>query len=293
MKNVLVILTGGTIVSTDSGNGLEPNSDNFIKKYTDQWECDIDFICPLNIDSSQITPKDWVMIGRLIDDNHGKYSGILITHGTDTMAYTSTALSLMFKNLDIPVVLTGSQIPLNEVSSDAPSNLDLARKILLNSQLKGVFVAFAGKVMHGDSCSKVQSDDLEAFQSINCEDVSLDSVTQINGDYEFGYTLHSDHVFLLKAFPGVGGGLLRELHEIGYSRFVIEAYGKGSMPEGFAPEVKNIICTGGKVGIVSQCRYNGSECYKYKAGRDMIDAGAFDYGSRTTEYAVAHMMLCN
>lgn len=293
LKNILVIMTGGTIVSTDSGNGLEPNTDNFIKKYTDNWNCKVDFICPFNVDSSQISPKNWESIGKLIDEKHCEYNGVLVTHGTDTLAYSSTALSLMLENLNIPVVFTGSQIPLNDVNSDAPGNLEMSRKILLESRLKGVFVAFAGQIMWGDSCSKTKSEDLSAFESINCDYVQLNDVTEVNGDYQFNRLTFKDKVFLLKAFPGIDPKIFKSLYEAGYSRFVIEAFGKGSLPESFAPEIKNIVRMGGKVGIVTQCRYNGSECYKYKAGREMIEAGAFDYGTHTTEYALVHMMLQN
>lgn len=291
MKKILVIMTGGTIVSTDNGNGLEPNKDNFIKKFTDCWDCSVDFTCPFNVDSSQIQPLHWSVIAKTIDNSRGNYDGVLVTHGTDTLAYTSTALSLMLKNINIPVVLTGSQIPINQANSDAPENLHLASTVLLNGKLTGVFVAFGGKIIRGDCCSKTKSEEFDGFESINCQDVKLTDVTKQKGVYCFNDRIKSNNVFLLKAFPGIDCKILSILKEHGFNRFVIEAYGQGSLPEDFVLEVKEIVEHGGKVGIVTQCRYNGSNCYTYKSSRQLMTAGAHDYKLHTTEYAVVDMII--
>lgn len=148
--------TGGTISCVATEDGLEPTlSGNDILTSVPELRTlgEITVKDLTKIDSSNVVPQDWSSWATLIGDNYTEYDGFVLTHGTDTMAYTASALSYMLVNLGKPVVLTGSQVPLSLSNSDARSNLELAFTIA-SSGLPGVFVAFGNKVIKGDCCKK-------------------------------------------------------------------------------------------------------------------------------------------
>lgn len=282
-------MTGGTIASVDNGHGLEPVTDNFFRPIADQVDCDINFITPFNLDSSQVLPSHWVQLAKLVDKERRQYHGIVIAHGTDTMAYTGTALSFMLRNIEIPVVLTGSQIPLSAPYSDGHSNVALALQAA-HSSLRGVLVAFGGRLMRGNACSKTYSDNLIGFESINAPYVELGGTDPVQGAYELNLD-YEDNLFLLKMAPGIKPTFIPELVKLGYRRIVIEAYGKGGVPEAFLAPIRDAVEHGVKIGITTQCTYDGSDCYVYKSGRELLETGVWDYKKHTTEYAVVHMMF--
>lgn len=289
MKKILFIMTGGTIASVNKGNGLEPVEDNFFHPIVEQFHCNVDFEQLFNLDSSQIAPSHWLAIAGLINDKLDDYDGVVITHGTDTMAYTAAGLHFLLRNIPIPVVLTGSQIPLNNAGSDGRSNVELALKTAM-SGLKGVLLAFGGKIMRGFACSKTYSDKVSGFESINEPYVSLMDTDEVKGSFSF-HQMEPYKVFLLKAVPGLEPSIIEKIVSFGFQRIVIEGYGKGGLPEEFAPVIHQMVEKGVRVGITSQCTYEGTDCYIYKVGRELLAAGVHDYKTRTTEYAVADMMF--
>ena len=150
MKKILLLTTGGTIASLPGGQGLEPRRSEVMELALDQLRgfYDItveDLMC---LDSSNITPEEWQLIARRIFEDRTGYDGIVVSHGTDTMAYTASAVTFMLPNIDLPVVFTGSQLPLADMLSDGPANLRTAFAMAASAH-PGVFLAFDRKVMLG------------------------------------------------------------------------------------------------------------------------------------------------
>ena len=151
-KNILLLTTGGTIACAPGSEGLEPQKGQILERELERLRSfyDItvkDIIC---LDSSNITPEQWQLIARSVFENKDRFDGIVISHGTDTMAYTASAVTFMLPNISVPVVFTGSQLPLTELLSDGPANLRTAFAMAA-SETPGVFLAFDRKVMLGCS----------------------------------------------------------------------------------------------------------------------------------------------
>ena len=167
-KKILLITTGGTIASVNTKDGLVPAGSEILKNEIEHLRayyaievCDL--MC---LDSSNIQPEEWVKIARCVFDRRAGVDGIVITHGTDTMAYTSSILSFMLRNIDIPVVLTGAQLPMQNPISDAFDNLRTAF-LMAASGRAGVFVAFDRHVMLGCRAVKVRAERFDAFECVN------------------------------------------------------------------------------------------------------------------------------
>ena len=212
-KHILLITTGGTIASMPGGEGLEPRRSDVLERELNQlrtyYRISIqDLMC---LDSSNIQPEEWVIIARAIFEARGGYDGIVVSHGTDTMAYTASMATFMLENIDLPVVFTGSQLPLADFLSDAPSNLRTAFAMAASGK-PGVFLAFDRKIMLGCRAVKVRASDFAAFESINSRYVGrvtamgleLDEtmLPRITGPARF-LPQASRQVFLLKLTPGL------------------------------------------------------------------------------------------
>ncbi len=168
MNKILVLLTGGTIACEKTSSGLVPlNGEEFFKNILKEISDDeFDVKELMSIDSSDMGCDQWNIIGDEICSRKDYYTGIIVCHGTDTMAYTASALSFMLQNIKIPVVLTGSQRPACEKDSDGYSNISLAIQTA-KSGLCGVFVAFYDKIISGTHCVKTHTLSDNAFESIN------------------------------------------------------------------------------------------------------------------------------
>lgn len=166
-KKLLLLSTGGTIASVVSDEGLAPGeSGEELIKMLGRLEYDITVRDILELDSSNIQPEEWKIIAEAIYDHRNEYDGIVVSHGTDTMAYTASMLTFMLQHINIPVVLTGSQVPMNVILSDAPDNLRLAFAAAANCE-PGVYIAFNRKVMRGCRSVKVRTTAFDAFESVN------------------------------------------------------------------------------------------------------------------------------
>ena len=164
---LLLLSTGGTIASVASQTGLTPGeSGEDLLQTLQNLPYQIDVADILALDSSNIQPEEWRLMAEKVYQARQTYAGIVISHGTDTMAYTASMLTFMLPNLDIPVVLTGSQVPMNVLLSDAPRNLTLAFTAAA-SCAPGVYLAFDGKVMRGCRTVKVKTTAFDAFESVN------------------------------------------------------------------------------------------------------------------------------
>ena len=217
------------------------------------------------------------------------------------MAYTSSMLSFMLRNIDIPVVLTGSQLSMVNPVADAMENLRCAVHMAA-SGAPGVFVAFNRKVMLGCRTSKVRSLSFDAFDSINYPDVARISSLgmKVNrgtlpvrqGVFRLCGT-YSDKVFMLKLFPGMHRSVLRALADQGYRGIYIEAFGVGGMPfmkHDLIDEIADLCSRGITVLVGTQCRYEGSNLNVYETGRRALEAGVLQALDMTSESAVTKLM---
>ena len=167
-KHILLMTTGGTIASMPGGDGLVPQGAGVMEQQIHQLRTyyDISVRDVMCLDSSNIRPEQWQQIARHIYAAAGDYDGIVVSHGTDTMAYTASAVTFMLPGIQIPVVFTGSQVPLSEELSDGPDNLRTAFAMAASGE-SGVFLAFDRRVMRGCRAVKVRASGFNAFESIN------------------------------------------------------------------------------------------------------------------------------
>ena len=305
MKNILLINTGGTFSSRPGNHGLSPelaSGDicNLIGEFDPALSIVAEDYCSL--DSSNITPDDWQRLALRIGEKVGVCDGVVLIHGTDTLAYTSSMLSYMLQNIPVPVVVTGSQMPLGVPMSDAADNLRCALQMAA-SGYGGVFVAFDRKIMLGCRTSKVRTVSFNAFESINYPHVG-----EVNA---FGLQLHleriqserpfqvqaaySDRIAVLKLFPGMDPDIFRFLQERGYEGLYIEGFGLGGVPflkSDFTAEIRRASQSGLPILVGSQCRYEGSNLNVYETGQRILECGGIPVHDMTYEAVVTKLMWC-
>lgn len=306
MKNILLITTGGTIASEITENGLAPifSIDKFFKNIdaSKKFKFPPDCISLFNVDSTNITVGHWQKIAETIALNLDKYDGFVITHGTDTMAYTSSALSLMLENINKPVILTGSQLPLDFQNSDAPKNLSDAFKIA-TSDILGVFVVFNGKIICGDCAKKIYTENFNAFDSINkdfagkiCDDkVFIDEKYKIRNNSKFQLkTSMEKNVFVHKITPFDNISIVDKVINSGIKGLILECYGMGGIPNtdelNFIPIIEKANAMSIPVIISTQCVYDGVDISTYEVGITAQNAGAISSKNYTIEYASVRLM---
>ena len=223
-KKILIISTGGTFNCIQTDEGLLPEfNENELRKRLQPVtaECELTFENLLNIDSANILPKHWKMIADCVNKHYKSQDGIVIIHGTDTLAYTSSMLSHMLKGIPIPVVITGSQLSIINPVADALENMRIAIYMAKNNY-PGVFVAFNRKIMLAKCVSKTHSKSFNAFESINCGNVAEVNSYGIQVDEKLVpkvdpfFRVRSnicDKVFLLKITPGLSPDIIDYLIE--------------------------------------------------------------------------------
>jgi L-asparaginase len=303
-RKILIINTGGTLSSVMKENGLAPglNTHDMEKELhivSGDTSLEIEDFCAL--DSANIFPEDWSLLARRISEVRNSYDGIVVIHGTDTLAYTSSMLSFMLQNINIPVVITGSQLSIKDPIADAMENCRCAIHMAA-SGIPGVFVAFNRKVMLGCRASKVRSMSFDAFESINYPYVakisslgmSIDEkvVPARNGVFHLADS-YSTKVCMIKMFPGIHRSLLESLADQGYKGIYIEAYGIGGMPflkHDFIGTVEKLIDQGITIVVGTQCPYEGSKMDVYETGRRALEIGVLQAHDMTGEAALTKLM---
>ena len=282
MKRILLIATGGTVAAQDSGGGLVPslNSDEILCQIPEiKSFCEVSSLQILNIDSSNIQPEDWLLIGRTIRERYDSYDGFVITHGTDTMAYTASVLSYLIQNPSKPIVLTGSQKPIHQGDSDARNNVINSFWFCAQSGISGVYLCFDGKVFVGTRASKVKSRSYDAFESINFPVAAYIHYRQpvprihlgkpANKTTEFFDKLNPG-VFLLKLIPGMEPEILEHVGQR-YDAIVIEGYGMGGVPfadkRNFLEQVERLAAREKILAIATQVKTEGSDLSVYEVGK--------------------------
>ena len=305
MKKILIINTGGTFSSQATDAGLAPAIKgqgilDSVGRISGDIELAAEDYCSL--DSANILPEDWINIAERIGAGAGEYDGYVIIHGTDTMAYTSSMLSFMLAGIPVPVVLTGSQMPLGMPMSDAMMNLHCAIWMAA-SGVPGVYLAFDRRIMLGCRAGKVRTVSFNAFESINypyageVNAYGLQIYTEGRAPAE-GFrprTDYSDRIAVLKLFPGMDPGTFSRLRENGIEGVYIEGFGLGGVPflrRDFTAEIKKASSQGMPILVGSQCRYEGSDLSVYETGKRILDCGGIPVYDMTEEAIVTKLMWC-
>ena len=301
-KHILLLTTGGTIASLPGGDGLEPQRSGVMERELEQLRTYYritvkDVMC---LDSSNIRPEEWQRLAQQIFDLRLDYDGIVVSHGTDTMAYSASAVTFMLPQIDRPVVFTGSQLPLADILSDGPDNLRTAFAMAA-SGCSGVFLAFDRKVMLGCRAVKVRASGFSAFESINARYAGLVSnrglvldprVLPVRTGPAQLFDQISRDVFLLKLTPGLSPAIFDALVSMGYKGIVIEAFGLGGvnvLHEGLTG-IRKAVDAGISVVITTQCLYDSANLQVYQVGTKLLELGVIQGRDMTSEAAMTKLM---
>ena len=304
MKRILLIATGGTIASLPREDGLAPAlSGEELAAYVPQVSdlCQLDFVQPMNIDSTNMRPADWLTIARTIEDAYDDYDGFVILHGTDTMAYTASSLSYLIQDSPKPIVLTGSQQPMANPFTDAKLNLYQSVLFALDPAAHDVSVCFGGKVIAGTRARKQRTLSFNAFESINYPYIGQVNALGLHLTVpapapEAPFSLraeYSDRIAVLTLFPGMSPEIFSYLKEKGYEGVYIEGFGLGGVPflQGdFTGEIQRASGGGMPILVGSQCRYEGSNLNIYETGQRILDCGGIPVHDMTHEAVVTKLM---
>ncbi|GAB4222526.1 MAG: asparaginase [Francisella sp.] len=308
-KKILVLYTGGTIgmVTTEQGYDVKPGYlSETIAGIRDFYHYDmpkfeIKEYSPL-IDSSNIDPKRWLSLSLDIINNYHKYDGFVILHGTDTLAYTSSVLSFMLGELDKPVIITGSQIPISKIRSDAISNILNSLIFACSSDIKEVCVYFNQKLMRGNRTTKISATDFDAFASPNypiLAKVGIDIVVAKERLWQRKNQFippqlepfNIPKIVILNIFPGMDNNILEAVLDQPLQGLILKTYGTGNMIND--PNIHKTLKKANDKGVVivncTQCLYGGVKMDAYKTSRGLIDAGVISGYDMTDEAALGKL----
>ena len=312
-KKILIIHTGGTIGMVRTANGFAPKAGAIIEElkqirdlnspYMPEWDL-IEFD-PL-LDSTNVRYEQWNSIADAISLYYDKYDGFVVLHGTDTLAYSASALSFMLEGLDKPVVFTGAQIPLCELRSDGRDNLITSMMIAADGVIREVSLCFGDAILRGNRSIKYSADGMVAFTSPN---YNMLADAGINIEYNHACindyvknSLHSDYlhvvrlkesrIAVIKVFPGIQFEIFEPIMCETLDGLVLETFGKGNIPD-YDPALSRIISEASKCGTIvvvcTQCPAGTVSLGAYEAGSALVRAGAVSGGNMTTEAAITKL----
>ncbi|WP_276893251.1 type I asparaginase [Hallella bergensis] len=316
MNKVLLIYTGGTIGMGKNPftNALEPLDFNHLVASMPEFKLiktDIDvyqFTPP--IDSSDVAPEKWAQLVRIISRNYEQYDGFVILHGTDTMAYTASALSFMLENLTKPVILTGSQLPIGLLRTDGKENLITSIELASLKDKRGlakvpeVCIYFSGQLIRGNRSTKMNADGFHAFESFNyphlCEagvDFIFNEHHILKPDFDKPMVPHltmNPNVVIFSLFPGVQEHIINNVLQAKEMRGIImRTFGSGNAPQ--APWLMHMLKEAAMRGIVivniSQCVAGSVEMGRYDTGCQLKQIGVVSGYDSTVEAAVTKLMF--
>ena len=301
MKKILLIGTGGTIASEVTQNGLAPEltTEQLLSHIPAISKiCEVECIQLLSLDSTNITPEHWLMMAQCIRKNYHAYDGFVLTHGTDTMAYTAAALSYLIQGSPKPIILTGAQKPIGFDSTDSKINLLDAFRCA-SEDMPGVSIVFNNQVILGTRARKTRSKSFQAFSSINYPDlgvlrdgVLMRYIRQDCGAYPMFYDKLDTKVALMKLVPGANRSMADFLLERN-DALILESFGVGGLPEagGFYDCIREWMEKGKIIVLTTQVANEGSDLGVYHVGyrlkSDLRVLEAYDMG---TEAVVAKLM---
>ena len=304
MKNILMIGTGGTIASEMTPSGLTPELNStqllsFVPRIGEM--CHVDCVQLYSLDSTNIRPAHWLGVAKAVRENYARYDGFVISHGTDTMAYTAAALSYLIQGSPKPIVLTGAQKPIWFDGTDSKRNLTDAFLYACRG-CGGVQIVFNGKVILGTRARKTCSKSFQAFSSVNYPDLAVVQDEHLLQYMRCAcypspvfYDALDDKVGLLKLIPGTPAAVLEFMLDR-FDGLVIESFGVGGLPEyegdaSYFDIIHRGIAMGKLVVMTTQVPNEGSNLAVYHVGGRLKSAlcllEAYDM---TTEAAVAKLM---
>ncbi|MDO4293322.1 MAG: asparaginase [Eubacteriales bacterium] len=283
-KRILLLTTGGTIASGDSGNGLLPvlSPEDFLQ-YVREFEevCELVPYAVCSIDSTNMEVSHWLLLARLIRENYDSYDAFLICHGTDTMAYTAAALSYLIQDSPKPIVLTGAQKSILLEITDARKNLHDSIRCALDGRSRDVMLVFDGKIIAGTRAKKTATFSYNAFSSINFpvlgkvqDDVVIYYIENSAGGPVRFYDRMDRRVFLLKLTPGMSPAIIPQILQL-YDCIIVEGFGVGGLPdrlrEALLTEMGRYKAHEKILIMATQVTYEGSSMDTYVVGRKAKD----------------------
>ena len=310
---ITLFATGGTVASVPSEKGLAPglSGEALLRLCSDLmgFEHDLDVIDVMSKDSSNMQPGDWLTLSGLVSSRAWDSDAAVLLHGTDTMAWTASALSYLLNDISIPVVLTGAMLPPGTPDSDASANIFSAIQFAMQLAMyrrKGVAVAFDGALIHGPRVAKIDSRRKRAFLST---DYPLLGEMKDKGTYKIAWLSAQtpqlspfrpwgpspaleQNVALLPMFPGMSPDLLDTVVSARPRAVVLEGYGLGGIPDTLLPSMKRAVDEGMIFVVKSQPLFGGTDLNVYEVGRKPRDLGAISAGRMTREALMTKMMLC-
>ena len=327
MKHILLIATGGTIASAEDGNGLSPalTGEELARSVPEiEGLCELDIVQPMNIDSTNMRPADWLRIAKVIRENYDAHDGFVVLHGTDTMSYTAAALSYLIQDSPKPIVLTGSQQPMGNPFTDAKINLYQSLVYAASDRSRDVSIVFGGYAIAGTRARKQRTMSFNAFNSINypvlaylrqdkiiCSGSVAVSAGLAEGDCAGDgaaraadgaldeprfYTELNSRVCALKLTPGLTPDIFRLLKP-DYDAVILETFGMGGVPErgadgaSYQEAIFDWVDSGRTVVMTTQVPEEGLDLGVYEVGRAYAEhPGILKGGDMTTEALVAKTM---
>jgi len=312
--NILLIYTGGTIgMIKDSSTGVLKsfNFNNLLKQIPELnlLSCKISSISfKKPIDSSNMNPAYWVQIIDIIEQNYDSHDGFVVLHGSDTMSYTASALSFMLENLAKPVILTGSQLPIGDLRTDAKENLITSIQMASLQRyskpvIQEVGLYFEYKLYRGNRTTKINAEHFEAFESLNYP-VLAQSGVHLKVNYGFLYkpnkrkrlVVHKNfntNIALIKLFPGISKPILECMtNNPNLKGVILETYGSGnaSTEQWFVNILKQLIKKGVQIINVTQCSGGSVNLGQYETSQQLKSIGVISGRDITTEAAVTKLM---
>lgn len=313
-KHILIIYTGGTIgmIPNPVTKTYEPFNFKQIESKVPElkkFDCKVSTIQFTNpMDSSDISPDDWVKMAEIIGENYEKYNGFVILHGTDTMAYSASALSFMLENLHKPVIFTGAQLPIGIPRTDGRENLLTSIEIASAEQnhepiVSEVCIYFENRLYRGNRTAKNSAEYFNAFQSYNYPPLAQAGVhikynfaainyVPLADPFNIQTKLNTD-IAILKLFPGITSESVASiLRQKKLRAVILESFGAGNAPshQWFLNEIKACINRGVIILNVTQCTAGGVEMGRYKTSEELAKSGVISGYDSTTEAALTKLM---
>lgn len=313
--SVLLIYTGGTIgmIHNEETGTLESfNFKHLMKHIPELDKCGVkveSYVFDKIIDSSDMNPDVWVKLVKVIQDNYDRYTGFVILHGTDTMAYTASALSFMLHNLSKPVILTGSQLPIGDLRTDGKENLMTSIEIagaVENGEpiVQEVCIYFENHLMRGNRTIKQNAENFNAFHSCNYPNLAD---VGIHIKYEQVYfrkntekkpleifTGYDPNVVVLTLFPGIQKSIVEAVLNVpGLKGVVLKTFGTGNAPrhEWLLNLLKDATDRGIVIVNVTQCLEGAVDMTRYETGIQLLETGVVSGHDITTESALVKLMV--
>lgn len=302
MKKILLIATGGTIASRSGDLGLKPamgSTDmlDYVPEIKDF--CLVDALQIYNIDSTNVTPQHWVALATAIYENYSRYDGFVICHGTDTMAYTAAALSYMVQHSPKPIVLTGSQKPIDKEDTDARINLRDSFLYATSEAAADVVIVFQGKVIAGTRAKKIRTKSYNAFESMDFPVLAnirdgriIQYIKTVKAAAPEFFLQLDEKVGVLTLTPGLKGEVL-DMYFRYHTAVVLSGYGTGGIPEGeyygFYDVIQSWEGKGKTLVVTTQVQHEGSDMNVYQVGRgwknrfDLLEGYNLTYEAITTK----------